>query len=278
MSYETILVHCDASKTAPLRLHVATELAGRFGSRLVGCHARPPFNAPAFADDAYALAPLYEAYEERAKADLVISRTAFDKAIKGKEIKSEWRVVDGNADDELIVAARYADLLVVGQSDPDGVMATPPHLPETVAMAAGRPVLIVPRFGVAKPPGKVVMLCWNASRESARAAADALHFLQAAEKVIVLVVDPHESMLGHGAEPGADAATWLARNGVKVTVQREVALDSDVGNLILSRALDYDVDLIVMGVYGHSRMREFVLGGVTRTLLSSMTVPVLMSH
>jgi nucleotide-binding universal stress UspA family protein len=122
------------------------------------------------------------------------------------------------------------------------------------------------------------MLCWNASREAARAASDALPFLKAADKVIVLVVEPKTLAADHDAEPGSDVAAWLSRHGAKVVVQREPALDSDVGAVILSRAADNDVDLIVMGLYGHSRMRELVLGGVSRTLLSSMTVPALMSH
>ena len=105
-----------------------------------------------------------------------------------------------------------------------------------------------------------------------------LPFLKAAKEVIVLVVDPHTSANGHGPEPGADIATWLSRHGVKVAVQRDVAPDTDVGNVILSRAADHGADLMVMGVYGHSRLREMVLGGVSRTVLSSMTVPVLMSH
>ena len=86
------------------------------------------------------------------------------------------------------------------------------------------------------------------------------------------------SFEGHGEEPGADAAAWLSRHGVKVTVQRDVAPDSDVGGVILSRAADRGADLIVMGIYGHSRMREMVLGGASRTLLGSMTVPVFMAH
>jgi nucleotide-binding universal stress UspA family protein len=187
-------------------------------------------------------------------------------------------VVDDYPEEALTIAARYADLLVVGQSTPDNDVPTPADLPESVALATGRPVLVVPHIGAEKPPGKKVLLCWNASRESARAASDALPFLKAAEEVFVLVVDPKTSTNGHGAEPGADVATWLARHGVKVTVQRDSAMDSDVGNVILSRAADLDVDLIVMGVYGHSRMRELVMGGASRTLLATMTVPVLMSH
>jgi nucleotide-binding universal stress UspA family protein len=139
-------------------------------------------------------------------------------------------------------------------------------------------VLVVPKIGALSPIGKTVMVCWNASRESARAATDALPLLHAAEKVIVLVIDPEISADGHGQEPGADVALWLARHGVKVTVQRDVAADAKVGETILSRAADFGADLIVMGIYGHSRLREFVLGGASRTLLESMTVPVLMSH
>jgi nucleotide-binding universal stress UspA family protein len=122
------------------------------------------------------------------------------------------------------------------------------------------------------------MLCWNASRESARAAADAVPFLVGAEKVVVLVVDGRPTSAGHGAEPGADVALWLARHGAKAVVQRDIAPQGDVGGVILSRAADHDIDLIVMGLYGHSRMREMILGGASRTLLSSMTVPVFMAH
>ena len=174
--------------------------------------------------------------------------------------------------------ARYADLVIVGQADPDDVSMTPADLPEAVALATGRPMLVVPHIGVNTRPGQIVMLCWNASRESARAASDALPFLTRAQKVILLAVEPKPSAFGHGEEPGADAAAWLARHGVDVTVQRDVADDDDIGNVILSRAADYGVDLIVMGLYGHSRLREMVLGGASRTLLSSMTVPVLMGH
>jgi nucleotide-binding universal stress UspA family protein len=143
-------------------------------------------------------------------------------------------------------------------------------------MAGERPVLIVPHIGVAKPPGKTAMLCWNDSREATRAATAALPLLKAAEKTIVLIIDP-KSGVGRD-EAGADVAQWLARHGVNVTVQRDTAGDSDVGGVILSRAADHDVDLIVMGIYGHSRMREWVLGGASRTLLASMTAPLLVTH
>jgi nucleotide-binding universal stress UspA family protein len=280
MSYKTIVAQCDGRASAGRRLEVAATLAERVGSYLVGVHAKPPFETPVFMENGYDMAPLFEIYEEGLATETAAARAAWDKVLKGRHLPNEWRSLDGLADDVLSLSARYADLVVVGQTEPatgDG-SRTPPRVPERVALASGRPVLAVPHIGLEKPIGGTVMLCWNASRESARAASDAMPFLLAAKKVIVLLVEPHASDTGHGEEPGADVATWLARRGVKVVVQREVAADTDVGNVILSRAADQDVDLIVMGIYGHSRMRELVLGGVSRTLLQTMTVPVLMSH
>ena len=278
MGFKTILVHCDASAKVSQRLAVAVDVAKRHGSHLVGIHARPPLGAPVFFEGGAQMDTLFAAYEVNAAADQAAALQAFNKAVKGHHISHEWRVVDGFIDSELAIQARYADLLVVDQTDPDALTPTPSDLPEAVVLSTGRPALVVPHIGVRSPPGVSVMLCWNASRESARAAADALPFLRAAKNVTVLVVDPRASKTGHGAEPGADVAQWLARHGVKVTVQRDVAADNDVGAVILSRASDLGVDLIVMGVYGHSRVREMVLGGASRTLLASMTVPVLISH
>ena len=278
MTYKTILVHCDAGPTVGQRLGVAVDLAERNAAHLVGVHTRPPFQAPVFFEGGMPMDSLFASYEAGAKADEAAARAAFDKALKGRQVSHEWRVSEGFIDSELVIQARYADLLVVGQADPDAQTPTPSDLPEAVVLSTGRPCLVVPHIGVRKPPGANVMLCWNATRESARAAADALPFLRTAKKVTVLVIDPRTSPNGHGAEPGADAAQWLARHGVKVTVQRDVAADSDVGGVILSRAADLDADLIVMGVYGHSRVREMVLGGASRTLLASMTVPVFISH
>lgn len=283
MTYKTILVHCDASRTINGRLAAAADVAQRFEARLVGVHAREPFEVASFVDGGMPIGTLMEAYQAGCDAAEKIAQTAYDKATKGRNFPAEWRVTEAFSDDALAVNGRYADLLVVGQADPDDPAGSRNDLPEAMAFATGRPVLVVPYIGAptsaTKPGlGTTVLLAWNASRESARAAADALPFLRAADKVIVLVVDPEVSADGHGQEPGADVATWLARHGVNVTVQRDVAADARIGEIILSRAADHGADLIVMGIYGHSRLREMVLGGASRTLLSSMTVPVLMSH
>jgi len=277
MAYKTILVHCDAGRGTLVRLKTAFDLAQRFDAHVIGLHVRQAFQAPAFTDAGPAMDSLYKTYETVVKADEAIAAAAFRDAVGSKGLSSEWRVADGYVDEILKAEARTADLAIVGQAEPDSPpTATPADLAEDVAMAGECPVLIVPFIGVPKPPGKTVMLCWNASREAKRAASGALPLLKIADKVIVLVIDPKTG--ASGDEPGVDVASWLARHGVKVTVQRDTAADSDVGGVILSRAADHDVDLIVMGIYGHSRMRELVLGGASRTLLASMTAPLLVAH
>ena len=279
MGYKTILVHCDASQAVAHRLGVAVGLARRFDAHLVGLYTSPQFEPPILFNDGSALGPYYAAFEESAKTDQAAARAAFDKAIKSAGVSSEWRAVNGFPDTALVAAAHYADLIVVGQADPGTTrtMPTPSNFAELVALSAAGPVMIVPHAGVRSAPGKTVLLCWKDTREAARAVSAALPLLKSAEKVIALAVGERESTGGH-AEPGAELALWLARHGVKVTVRRDAAIGGDVGALILSCAADQGVDLIVMGIYGRSRLRELVLGGVSRTLLGGMTVPLLMAH
>ena len=277
MSYKTILVHCDAGRGTAVRLKVAFDLGQRFDAHVIGLHVRQAFQAPAFTDAGPPMDSLYRTYDAAVKADEAIATAAFREAVGSKGVSSEWRVADGYVDEIVRAEARTADLAIVGQTESDPLpTATPADLAEDVAMAGECPVLIVPYIGVARPPGTTVMLCWNASREAKRAASGALPLLKTADKVIVLIIDPKTG--AGGDAPGVDVASWLARHGVKVTVQRDTAADSDVGGVILSRAADHDVDLIVMGIYGHSRMRELVLGGASRTLLASMTAPLLVAH
>jgi len=273
MAYKTILVDCDASAKVGRRLAVAAELAGRFGAHLIGVHVRAPISPPVFSDGTVPMESVLDAFDQASRAEEAAAAKAFEAAVKAVPSK-EWRVVEGFTDEALATAARQADLLVLGQTDPGAETRTPPASPETVVLASGRPAIVVPYVGVNSPPGKTVMLCWNASRESARAAADALPFLKQAGQVIVLIIDRS----ANDAHPPGDVTAWLQRHGVKAIVQHDIAPDTDVGGVILSRAADNRADLIVMGLYGHSRLREMVLGGASRTLLSSMTAPVFMAH
>jgi nucleotide-binding universal stress UspA family protein len=137
-------------------------------------------------------------------------------------------------------------------------------------------VLVVPRYGTFDTVGERVLVAWNGSREATRAVHDALPILKLATKVTVLSIDPERDT--GDRIPSADIALHLARHGVAAEGTSTVGLDISVGDLLLSRAADLGADLIVMGAYGHSRMRELVLGGATRHILQHMTVPVLMSH
>jgi len=171
--------------------------------------------------------------------------------------------------------ARRFDISIVAQAEPDAI-GPEKLIAEAALFESGRPALIVPYIQKAGLKLDRVMVCWDGSRNAARAIGDGLPFLARATAVEVFTVtgEPGKS----SDVPGADIAHHLARHGLKVEIERVVARDMDVSSMILSRAADNGTDFIVMGGYGHSRLREFVLGGATRGILTSMTVPVLMSH
>jgi nucleotide-binding universal stress UspA family protein len=171
--------------------------------------------------------------------------------------------------------ARRFDLAIVGQAEPTA-SAVEEAIAEAALFESGRPVIIVPYIQKAPLKLESVMLCWDGSRAATRAIADAMPLLERAGHVEVVIVANER---GKKDEiEGADMAAHLARHGLNVEVKRTVLGDIDVADVILSHAADAGSDFIVMGGYGHSRLREFVLGGVTRSIFRSMTVPVLMSH
>jgi nucleotide-binding universal stress UspA family protein len=278
MAYKTILIRVDDKPQWPARFEVAAGLAADFGAHLVGiCYMSRP-ELPGYirsAEIAEMLAQRSRDAEDRIKA----SRQMFLDRLAKLGISGECRLVEGEVEDLAAVHGRYADLVVVGQADPNAPDA--PQAMEdnkSVIFAAGRPLLFVPYAGKVKTLGKHAFVAWNASREATRAVTDALPLLQRADRVTVMVVRPRADLHAHGEIPGADLAAYLARHGVKVEVMAEEGEGIDVGDLMLSRVADLGCDLIVMGAYSHSRLREWILGGATRTILESMTVPVLMSH
>jgi nucleotide-binding universal stress UspA family protein len=274
--YKTILVHVDNGKHCPKRLDIAVQLAQRYEAHLVGLHALSPEHLAALG--ATEAAPIViEAQKRRAAEAALVAQTVFRRAVeKAGLANSEWRTSSDEAVAAITLHARYADLVVMGQPDPEDSAGVDAVVAHEVVLAAGRPVLFVPFAGRFEQLGTHVLLAWNGSREATRAATDALPLLRQADKVSVVTVNPHGRL--HGDIPGADIGLYLARHGVRVDVSTIVGTEVDAGNLLLSRAADLGCDLIVMGAYGHSRLRELVLGGVTRTLFDSMTVPTLMSH
>jgi nucleotide-binding universal stress UspA family protein len=202
----------------------------------------------------------------------------FDRLANRMSLSAESRTVPATfvgASDSFAQAARRFDLSVVGQPEPNR-LAPEELIIEGALFASGRPVVVVPYIQKSGLTLSRVLVCWDGSRNAARAIADAIPFLVKAKTVEVVIV---ANEAGKSDEvPGADIGQHLARHGLRVEVQRIFSHDMDVANAILSHAADCSADFIVMGGYGHSGVREFILGGATRGILTAMTVPTLMSH
>ena len=206
---------------------------------------------------------------------------AFAKATREQPFTAEWRLVtaQGKGVAETVMEhGRSADLIMASQRDPSWEFHTLLDEPERLAVESGRPVLLIPYAGQFSSFGKRVTIAWNGRREAARAAFDALPLLKMASTVRILWINPQDEVQDAGDIPTAEIAAALARHGVKCETATTAAADIDVGDVLLSSLADDGCDLLVMGAYGRSRLREFVFGGATRHILRSMTVPVLMSH
>lgn len=281
MSFRSILVHLDNGRLAQARVAAAAALAVMHDAHLVGLAPTgwlllPSELTPATGLAAYQAAAMSE-LREQARACVESFRAQVERL--GVD-SHESRIEEGYAGSAMSLAARYCDLTVVSQIDPgDASIVQSPQMPQDVLLASGRPVLVLPHAGESTiaPAGRV-LVGWNASREAARAMRDALPLLKTATSVHVAVFEPPSDIESrHGDLPGADIGLWLARHGVTVDVQH-IPVRIGAGEALLSHAADVGADLIVAGGYGHSRLRENVLGGVTRTLLRSAPVPVLLSH
>ena len=191
---------------------------------------------------------------------------------------AQWRLSENHPVLEACAAARCADVVVVAQTDETGWEAPQTASVDGILFGGGRPVLVVPRAGQYPAIGDNVLIAWNASREATRAVHDALPLLDRAKTVTVLSINPSRSMDDPGDLPVADIANHLARHGLTVEGAKLTSKELNPGDLLLNEAADRSADLLVMGAYGHSRLRELVLGGMTRHVMSHMTLPVLFSH
>ena len=277
MSYKTVLVHLNDNRRAEALLEPAIQLATRYNSHLLGLHVYASMPAPPV-PMGYASSVLGSVVAQERKRGQDIAETFARMTATGGFVP-EWHLLKVPHVDLAPVVmghSRAADLIIAGQTDPDWDLSPLLDFPERLALESGRPVLVIPYAGRYSRIGRNVVVAWKAGRESARAVFDALPLLQGAENVHILEIT------GRGEDgtlsPDTSIAASLARHGVKPTVHASVAPDISVGNEILSRLADLDADLLVMGAYGHSRMRELVFGGVTRHIARHMTVPTLFSH
>jgi nucleotide-binding universal stress UspA family protein len=217
----------------------------------------------------------YRAQTEKAGKAAVAK---FDAAAQRAGVSAQSHLLEtelAGIDELFAKAARRFDLSVVGQIEPGKDFAEE-ILPQTALFGSGRPVLVVPYIQKAGMKLDRILVCWDGSRAAARAIGDAMPFLARSKSIDIVTITRNEEP--RDELPGVDIAQHLARHKLKVDFKRIVATDQDVAGIILSTAADLGSDMIVMGGYGHSRLREFVLGGATRGILAAMTVPVLMSH
>jgi nucleotide-binding universal stress UspA family protein len=275
---KSVLLHLDNSATDAARLQTAQALANTHGASLAALYAvmSPHMMYPyAFSLEGAVAAQMALIEEEHRKKQRAVFERV--KAASGSTPAPKWQATTGEPVHDFVQRAWAADLLVLGQfnANADDFSGVTDDFVPSVLIDTGKPGLVLPYIHKTPWAANTVLLAWKASPPSARAAAAALPWLKQAKQVHV--VTWAEQVAGEAAQP-LDIETWLGHHGVRCVVHREAPAKADLGDLMLSLAADVQADLLVMGCYGHSRTREWLLGGATRTVLRSMTVPVLMSH
>ncbi|WP_144156211.1 universal stress protein [Paraburkholderia sp. BCC1885] len=275
MTCKTLLVQLDDSPHSAARTDFALDLARQYGAHLIGLYVVcQELTRPIFL---HAEGTWVTTSERRRHVNRETAEARFLAAGERAGLAVEWRAPAGPAVETAILHARHADLLILGQYDPwESSSYVSLHFVEDVVMSSGRPAIVLPFAGAVRSFAQSVLIAWDGSRESARSVADALPVIKAAKFVTVMTVQQHPSS---GGPAGLDIAGWLDRHGINAGFADTAAGDGvSTGAVLLNMVADLRADLLVMGAYGHPRIQERLLGGVTDTMLHSMTVPVLMSH
>jgi nucleotide-binding universal stress UspA family protein len=273
MAFSTIMVPMGDDRRRLARLEIGAGLARRFNAFLDVLYIGGPSSGQAEAAgrggsldlpaEAGAVGP-----NRIAQIEDEVHRACAD-------ISYSWSVGEGDALEVLTARAGFTDLVVLSQAHPAGIEHEPLlHLPDRLPLQTPCPALILPGDGELVRPGRHILVAWKNCREAGRAVRDALPFLQSANRVTVLTVGFDDQ---DDAEP-TELSVYLARHGVEAEFHPDARSDQEAGEGILAVAGELECDFIVMGAYGHSRLRDLVLGSATHTVLSRMPVPVLMSH
>ncbi|AYD00819.1 universal stress protein [Neorhizobium sp. NCHU2750] len=279
MSYKTVLAVLDTQRHAAQITDFAISVSQQFDAHLIGVHAETLVAVPLIAPMEIPDPTAVEILQESAQRETMAIEQIFKQQTVREGIAAEWHsymLAAGYASTSVQETARTADLIVANQSDP----SKPDHRAdlETFLFESGRPLLLVPYTLKEPRPIKRVLVAWNGSREAARATFDSLPFLKLAASVEVLVIDPPERGSQSPELAGAEIAATLSRHGIAVTVTTQESGRNTPAATIENRLADESIDLLVMGGYGHSRWWEVFFGGVTRSLLDSMTALTLMSR
>lgn len=278
MPVRDFLVVVDSVPAVEQCLAPVAALAAAQGARLTGLYAaaRP-------ADTAYGdisgWMQFVESYLETQRTAAGLAEAAFRQQLGQHKLEGDWIYRESDPTETALALSALYDLVVVGQPGPDAASGSGVAMrPEGVVLGAGRPVLVVPYAGRFATVGERVLVAWNRSREAARALYDALFVLDRATTVTILEIDPGGRETAVAGASAAEVANALSRRGIRASAQTVSGGDVGVGDLLLSQASDYGADLLVMGAYGRSRLREYVLGGASRAIFQHMTLPVLMAH
>jgi nucleotide-binding universal stress UspA family protein len=252
MSIHSILVHLADDAGEAARVRVALSLARRWKARVEGVYTTPSLDLPAVSAGRAASAAFRGALAEALKERVEASERRFREACIGSTVSVAWRNEVGDAGESLTARMLYADLGIVGHA----------------------PVMLVPEGATPGDVGRTVLVAWKPRREAGRAVRDALPFLSAAGRVVVLTVDADRD----GPAAAGDLLGWLASHGIAAEHRHDRTADAGAGAHILEHAGAVAADLVVMGLYGHSRLREMVFGGASRYVLRHARIPVLLSH
>ncbi|MCB1472546.1 MAG: universal stress protein [Rhodobiaceae bacterium] len=285
MAYHTILAYLPDADSAGRTLKAAAAIARQSGAHLIGLYVKTGvriYYAGSSYYDVGMLETMLDEHNARHDEQSAAVKAMFDELERAETFPCEWRLADTVKTDavpEILNHCRSADLVVCPNTAGDKTVdPEDADTPVRLLMEAGRPVVVIPAGWNGDTIGKNVTVAYNASREATRAVFDALPLLKGADNVHAVWVDP---ALGEGENQSRAAdeiAVSLARHGVKVSASVETSGDNTVARAIVARARDDGADLIVMGAYGHMRLREMIFGGVSRDLLNALPLPVLMSH
>lgn len=279
MTFKTILVHLDDEHRVSRILDAVLPLARAFDAHVIGLAVLPPVVIIP-GGDGMGMGVTLDEHRDIYRVTMRALKQAFECATKGQAHTNEWREKDaslGTVPGIVIEQGTSADLIVASQVSPNWNNSDMMEAPERLALESGRPVLLIPNAGEVRMPPRRVTIAWNGRREAARAVFDALPFLKRAEAVNVLSMNPETSATS-GERSNAAICATLERHGVKCQATQAEASNANLGSEILRLAAAFGSDLLVMGCYGHTRVREFILGGASRDVLSQMSMPVLMSH
>lgn len=278
MCYKTILVHAGPDRGAAERMRVAARLAVANGAHLVG--SAPTGISRFLPPQALAAGgPVLAQYCAALRAEASAALARFERIAAAEGVAStEARLVEDDADAALALQARYCDLVVAGQTESGLVTPLlPPDLPDYLILTCGRPVLVVPGACPAPPRGAEALVAWDGSTEALRALVGALPLLRAARHTTVFAFADRASWPDNAANLYEHLIVYLARQGIAARLEARTG-EAGIADTLLSEASDRGAGLLVMGAYGHARLRELLIGGVTAAILRAMTLPVLFAH